>query len=81
MQPSCDVKKCKIFCNMFLDMVKKIVTKDHNECMYKFSKSCNKIIVNYNEEAPDNEMYLFLKPWFIDRAEKYRRVRKANIEI
>lgn len=82
MQPSFDVDKCKIFGKIFLDEVKRIVTKDHNECMYKFYwDPCAKKIVNYTEEAPDNEMYHFLKSWFVDTAEKYRRAHKANIKV
>lgn len=74
MQPDCDTDICKIFCKTFLDNVKRIVTKDHNECMYKFHwKPSVKNIVNYHEEAPNNEKYFFLKPWFVDKAEEYRR--------
>ncbi|XP_077275402.1 decapping and exoribonuclease protein-like isoform X1 [Temnothorax americanus] len=76
---SCDMNKCKIFCNIFLDNIKRIVTKDHNECMYKFHwKTSAKNVINYSEEAPDNEIYFFLKPWFVDKAEKYRHVNTAN---
>ncbi|KAL6266350.1 hypothetical protein P5V15_003205 [Pogonomyrmex californicus] len=71
-KPSCNVDECKIFCKIFLNNVKKIVTKDYTECMYKFHwKPSAKYAVNYSEEAPDNETY-FLKQWFFDKAEKYR---------
>ncbi|XP_011883779.1 PREDICTED: decapping and exoribonuclease protein [Vollenhovia emeryi] len=74
-----DVNKCKIFCKMFLDKVKKIVTKDHNECMYKFYwKSSSKRLVSYSEEAPDNKIYLFLQPWFLEDVEKYLELRRAE---
>lgn len=42
--------------------------------MYKFHwKPSAKDVVNYSEEAPANEMYRFLKPWFIDKAEEYSK--------
>ncbi|KYN08872.1 Protein Dom3Z [Trachymyrmex cornetzi] len=74
LQPSCDINKSKIFCKIFLDNVKRIVTKDYNECMYKFRWApFIRNVVSYTEEAPDNERYFFLQPWFVDKAEKYRR--------
>jgi len=74
LQKFCDIDQCKIFGKIFLDNVKRIVTKDHDECMYKFHwKPSAKDVVNYSEEAPDNEKYFFLKPWFVDKAEEYRK--------
>ncbi|XP_011161736.1 decapping and exoribonuclease protein [Solenopsis invicta] len=71
---SCDMNRCKIFCNRFLNKIKRIVIKDHNECMYKFHwNPSTKNVVNYNEEAPDHEKYFFLKPWFVDKAEEYKK--------
>lgn len=61
---------CKMFCKTFLDNVKKIVIKDHNECMYKFYFDGSSDI-NYSEIAPNDEMYSFLKPWFVYKAENY----------
>ncbi|KYN33280.1 Protein Dom3Z [Trachymyrmex septentrionalis] len=74
-EPSCDINRSKIFCKIFLDNVKRIVTKDYNECMYKFRwTSFIRDVVSYTEEAPDNERYTFLQPWFVAKAEEYRRV-------
>lgn len=56
---------------MFLDNVKTIVIKDYNECMYKFYFNARKNIVECSKEAPNNEMYLFLKSEFIKKAENY----------
>ncbi|XP_020284836.1 decapping and exoribonuclease protein [Pseudomyrmex gracilis] len=68
-----NVNHCKAFCKLFLDNVKKIVTKDHNECMYKFYRDTrNKNTIYYSEEAPDNDKYIFLKPQFIHEADKYK---------
>ncbi|EZA50166.1 Protein Dom3Z [Ooceraea biroi] len=68
-----NVDKCKMFCKLFLDNVKRIVTQDHDKCMYKFHwNSSTRNIISYNEEAPDNETYFFLKSWFISKAEEYR---------
>ncbi|CAL1688528.1 unnamed protein product [Lasius platythorax] len=63
--------KCKMFCKIFLDNVKKIVTKDYNECMYKFYFDGSSDVINYSEIASNDEMYFFLKPWFVDKAENY----------
>lgn len=71
LQPCCNVDKCKMFCKIFLDNVKKIVTKDHNECMYKFYFDASNNVINYSEEAPNDEIYIFLKSWFVKKAEKY----------
>ncbi|XP_032679770.1 decapping and exoribonuclease protein-like [Odontomachus brunneus] len=69
----CNVDKCKMFCEIFLNHVKRIVIKDHDECMYKFQwDSSTKDIVRYSEESPNNEMYTFLKPWFISKTEKHK---------
>lgn len=56
------MNKYKIFLtNLCLDNVKRIATKDHNECMHKFHwKSSAKKVINYNEEVPDSEIYIFL---------------------
>lgn len=73
-----DVDRCKRFCKIFLDNVKRIVTKDHNECIYKFHwKPITNNTVSYDEEAPDKK-YRFLEPWFIDKIEEH--IQKANIE-
>ncbi|XP_011693168.1 PREDICTED: decapping and exoribonuclease protein-like [Wasmannia auropunctata] len=70
-----DTNKCKIFCKIFLDNVKRIVTKDHNKCMYKFYwMPLAKNVVNYSEEAPNNEKYFFLKQWFVHKADECRRL-------
>ncbi|XP_011052960.1 PREDICTED: decapping and exoribonuclease protein-like [Acromyrmex echinatior] len=72
-------KVCKQFCKIFLDNIKRIVTKDHNECMYKFQwHPTAKDVVNYTEEPPDNERFFFLKPWFIAKAEKYRKSKRPQ---
>ncbi|XP_029156299.1 decapping and exoribonuclease protein-like isoform X2 [Nylanderia fulva] len=68
--PCCNIDKCKMFCKMFLDNVKKIVIKDYNESMYKFYFDGSRFIT-YSEIAPNDEMYSFLKPWFVDEAENY----------
>ncbi|XP_028046754.1 decapping and exoribonuclease protein isoform X2 [Monomorium pharaonis] len=69
-----NVDKCKIFLKIFLNEIKKIVIKDYNKCMYKFHwKPSTKNVINYSEEAPDNEKYDFLKPWYIDKVEQYRK--------
>ncbi|XP_072751484.1 decapping and exoribonuclease protein-like [Anoplolepis gracilipes] len=65
-----NVDKCKMFCKIFLDNVKKIVIKDYNECMYKFYYDASNDIINYSEEASDNEM-CFLKSWFVEKARDY----------
>ncbi|XP_011630177.1 decapping and exoribonuclease protein [Pogonomyrmex barbatus] len=72
-KPFCKVDECKIFCKIFLDKVKEIVTKDHTECMYKFHwKPSAKYIVCCSEVAPDNKTYFFLKQWFLNTAEEHR---------
>ncbi|XP_032682566.1 decapping and exoribonuclease protein-like [Odontomachus brunneus] len=69
----CNMDKCKMFCKIFLDYVKRTVIKDHDECMYKFQwNPSTRDIVHYSEECPNNEMYTFLKPWFTSRAEKHK---------
>ncbi|XP_067212106.1 decapping and exoribonuclease protein-like isoform X2 [Linepithema humile] len=66
----CNQRKCEMFCKIFLDNVKRIVTKDYNECIYKFHwNPRTKDIVNYTEEAPDNENYIFLKE-FVKKVEE-----------
>ncbi|XP_011262330.2 decapping and exoribonuclease protein [Camponotus floridanus] len=70
-KPCCNVDKCKMFFKIFLDNVKKIVTKDHNECMYKFYFDASNNVINYSEEAANDEKYIFLKSWFVKKAEKY----------
>ncbi|KAM0732696.1 Decapping and exoribonuclease protein [Formica fusca] len=70
-KPCCNVGKCKKFCKIFLDNVKKIVIKDHNECMYKFYYDASNDVINYSEEASNDEMYFFLKSWFVEKAENY----------
>ncbi|KAM0732694.1 Decapping and exoribonuclease protein [Formica fusca] len=69
-KPCCNVGKCKKFCKIFLDNVKKIVIKDYNECMYKFYYDASNDVINYSEEASNDEMY-FLKSWFVEKAENY----------
>jgi len=74
LQPSCDIDECKLFCEIILNNIKRIVIKNHDESIYKFYwTSHNKDQVYYNEEFPDNEKYTFLKPWFLDKAEEYRK--------
>lgn len=70
-KPCCNVGKCKKFCKIFLDNVKKIVIKDYNECMYKFYYDASNDVINYSEEASNDEMYFFLKSWFVEKAENY----------
>ncbi|KYN09665.1 Protein Dom3Z [Trachymyrmex cornetzi] len=73
------IKACKQFCKIFLDNVKRIVTKDHNECMYKFQwQPTAKDVVNYTEEPPDNGRFFFLEPWFIAKAEDYIKSKRPQ---
>lgn len=66
--------RCKIFSKIFLDNVKRIVTEDYDKCIYKFHwKPSAKDVVTYSEGAPNNERYFFMKPWFVDKAEDYRK--------
>ncbi|KYN35186.1 Protein Dom3Z [Trachymyrmex septentrionalis] len=72
-------KTSKLFCKIFLDNVKRIVIKDHNECMYKFQwELTDKDVVKYTEESPNNERFFFLKPWFITEAEDYRKSKQIS---
>lgn len=60
-----------MFCKIFLDNVKKIVTKDHDECIYKFYFDASNNVINHSELPSNNEIYSFLKSWFVEKAEKY----------
>lgn len=67
-----------MFGKFFLDKVKEIVTKNHDECLYKFQwNRYAKQTVSYSEEAPNDVMYFFLRPEFIEEAEIYRNVSKS----
>lgn len=69
-----------MFCKIFLDYVKRIVIKDHNECMYKFQwHPSTKNIVHYSEENPNDEIYSFLKLWFVQKAKKQREEFPVNV--
>jgi len=47
--------------------------------MYKFQwKLTAKDVVNYTEEFPDNGRFFFLKPWFIAKAEDYRKSKRPQ---
>ncbi|XP_050448580.1 decapping and exoribonuclease protein-like [Cataglyphis hispanica] len=70
-KPRCNINSCKLYLKLFLDNLKKIVIKDYNECMYKFYYDAPNNVVKYSEEASNDEMYLFLKPEFIKKAENY----------
>ncbi|XP_071650895.1 decapping and exoribonuclease protein-like [Temnothorax longispinosus] len=81
-KPYCDVELCKTYLTVVLKTIKQSVTKDYNKCIYKFHrqpvKETNKevFLLELTEEAPNNEMYLFLKPWFVAKAEEYRRTQQ-----
>ncbi|XP_024882919.1 uncharacterized protein LOC112461773 [Temnothorax curvispinosus] len=81
-KPYCDVELCKTYLTVVLKTIKQSVTKDYNKCIYKFHrqpvKETNKEVLplELTEEAPNNEMYLFLKPWFVAKAEEYRRTQQ-----
>ncbi|CAL1688530.1 unnamed protein product [Lasius platythorax] len=70
-KPCCNSDKCKMFCKMFLDNVKRIVIKDYSECMYKFYFDGSSDVINYSEIASNDETYHFFQSSFVHKAEYY----------
>lgn len=64
-----NASECMNFCNEFLNFVKTVVEKDHNECVYKFDWTPGKSVTVRERDAVSE--YSFLPEWFINRAEPY----------
>ncbi|XP_046426717.1 decapping and exoribonuclease protein-like [Neodiprion fabricii] len=61
-----NASECMNFCNEFLNFVQSVVTKDYNECVYKFEwVPGNDVQVH---QMDSESKYSFLRPWFIDEA-------------
>ena len=56
------------FCDAFLNHLKTVVTRDYNECIYKFEYKFGNIVEI--EVLPKTAQFAFLPNWFIDEANK-----------
>lgn len=65
-----DDKICRSFSNDFLDYVKKIVTRDHDQCLYKFTLKPEGDRIHVAELSPQCE-YKFLQPWYVEAITEY----------
>lgn len=70
-QANWNPSKCMHFCNEFLNRVKNTVTKDYDECIYKFEQKpgCNVEL----EILSGSSEYSFLPKWYIDETIRLKR--------